>query len=456
MIPSPRDIAIWALTDSRGNVTASLERLLDRGELSIQDRALAHELALGTCRRRATLAAVQRAFLAQPDRRLPGALNEILSIGLYQLLFLTRVPDFAAVHEAVEQAIRHRHRRQSGMVNGLLRTVARNCSELQTGEIPLAADVLPVGPSSWRKFSKPVFPDPAVDSTGYLAAAFSLPEVLAARWIKQAGSLQQATAWATHANCRPPLILRVNAIRTTTDAALAALAAEGIQAGRHTNGESIVLEQHTDVRKLAAFRDGLVQPQDPTASAVVTGAVRPKAGEKILDFCAAPGTKTTHLAERMGNCGAITAVDVSSEKLTAIESNCRRLGVTIVQTILAERVGGLEPAGFDVVLADVPCSNTGVLARRVEARWRFDVAALDKLVSDQRFLLAAAGQFVRPGGRLVYSTCSLEPEENSQIAHAFTRRNDRFKLLDEKLTLPAGADDPATWHDGGYYAVFQG
>jgi len=158
----------------------------------------------------------------------------------------------------------------------------------------------------------------------------------------------------------------------------------------------------------------------------------------------------------MGNRGAITAVDVSAEKLAAIEINCRRLGITIVQPVLAEQVGGLEPGGFDVALADVPCSNTGVLARRVEARWRFSEENLAKLVKDQRFLLAAAGQFVKPGGRLVYSTCSIEPEECAELARAFAQRHDRFKLIDEKLTLPAGADDPTHWTDGGYYAVFKG
>ena len=456
MIRSPRDIAVWALSDSKGNVTAALERLLGREELSSQDKALAHELALGVHRRRATLQAIQRAYLAQPDRRLPGVLNEILGVGLYQLLFLTRVPDFAAVHEAVEQAVRHHHRRQSGLVNGLLRTVARGVSPMQTGPVPLEACVLPVGPSVWRRFDKSLFPDPAADAAGYLAAAFSLPEVLAARWLRQSGSLQQAAEWATHADCRPPLILRVNALRATAQSVLAALAADGIAAKLHTNGTSLVLDEHTDIRKLAAFRDGLFQPQDATASAVVAQAVEPKSGMNVLDLCAAPGGKTTHMAELMGNRGAITAVDVSAEKLAAIEINCRRLGITIVQPVLAEQVGGLEPGGFDVALADVPCSNTGVLARRVEARWRFSEENLAKLVKDQRFLLAAAGQFVRPGGRLIYSTCSIEPEECADLARAFAQRHDRFKLIDEKLTLPAGADDPTHWTDGGYYAVFKG
>ena len=453
---SPRDVAVWALGDRAGNVSANLDRLLARGGLSSEDRSLAHELALGAHRRRDTLAAIERAFLTQPDRRLPGALNEILHVGLYQLLFLTRVPDFAAVHEAVEQAVRHRHRRQSGLVNGLLRTVARSISPMQAGPVPLAADVLPVGPAAWRRFDKPVFPDPAIDPRGYLAAAHSLPAALAARWLEQAHSLDTAVAWATHANCRPPLVLRVNSLRTTASAVLAALAAEGVAARMHANGSSIVLDRHTDIRQLAPFREGLVQPQDATASAVVTEALRPRAGMDVLDFCAGPGTKTTYVAELMGNAGSITAVDTTAEKLAAIESNCRRLGVTIVRTVLADQVGGLLPGGFDVALADVPCSNTGVLARRVEARWRFDEVALAKLVKDQRFLLAAAGHFVKPGGRLVYSTCSIEPEECGDLARAFARRSDRFKLADEHLTLPAGADDPATWRDGGYYAVFQG
>jgi len=454
--PSPRDIAVWALADRRGNVSASLDRLLSRGSFARADRALASELALGACRRRATLAAVARAYLADPDRRLPGALNQILHVAIYQLLFLTRVPQFAAVDEAVKQAVRHRHRRQSGLVNGLLRTVARNVSEICTGPVPLATDVLPVGPGAYRTFTQPVFPDPQVDPAGYIAEAYSLPPALATRWIGRFGSLAKAAEPATHANCRPPLILRVNALRTTADAVLDGLAHEGVSARRHANGTSIVVDEHTDVRRLAAFRDGLVQPQDPSATAVVDQAVRPAAGMNVLDFCAAPGTKTTHMAEVMGNSGSITAVDVSVARLEAVEYNCRRLGVTIVRTVLAEQVGSLEAGSFDAVLADVPCSNTGVLARRVEARWRFDQANLAKLVADQRLLLAAAGQFVKPGGRLIYSTCSIEPEECGEVARDFAARHGRFKIIDEKLTLPAGAEDPVAWTDGGYYAVFRG
>ena len=142
-------------------------------------------------------------------------------------------------------------------------------------------------------------------------------------------------------------------------------------------------------------------------------------------------------------------------QLERIEENCRRMGVDIVTTLAAERVGSLEGESFDLVLADVPCSNSGVLARRPEARWRLDERSLASLVEDQRFLAAAAARFVRPGGRLVYSVCSIEPEESTQLTRRLTRIDPRMTLRREKLILPGGADAPAQWHDGGYYAIFE-
>lgn len=452
-IHNARDIAVEAIRDRAGNVSAHLDRLLGRSALPAGDAALARELALGVTRRRGTLTAVLRAFLEQPDRRLPVPLEEILHVGLYQMLFLDRVPDFAAVNEAVEQAVRHHHRRQSGLVNGVLRTIARNISPRIAGAGTLAADVLPVCPSAHRKFGRPVFPDPNADAAGHLAAAFSLPAALAGRWVSRYG-LSQAAGLAMHADVRAPVILRVNRLKATVDEVLASLASAGVPARRHENGLSVLLEEHLNVTELDVFRRGLVQPQDPSATAVVTAA-EPKGGAKVLDFCASPGVKTTHLAELMDNRGSITAVDVSTEKLARIESNCRRLGVTIVTTRLAEQVGSLDPRSFDLVLADVPCSNTGVLARRAEARWRFSEDALETLVQDEETLVSLAAEFVAPGGRLVYSTCSTEPEECSGVVRHLTARGGRLELLREQLTLPGGADDPAKWHDGGYCAVFR-
>src|SRR5690606_12189771 len=151
------------------------------------------------------------------------------------------------------------------------------------------------------------------------------------------------------------------------------------------NGVSIVLDEHVNVTTLGPFAAGLIQPQDPTATAAVMAA-GPQPGQSVMDFCAAPGTKTTHLAQLMAGRGSILAVDVSNEKLDRVRQSAGRLGIGIVQTRLASDIGSLAPESFDLVLADVPCSNTGVLARRPEARWRFTPQRLEKIVTDQQFL----------------------------------------------------------------------
>ena len=174
---------------------------------------------------------------------------------------------------------------------------------------------------------------------------------------------------------------------------------------------------------------------------------------RVLDLCAAPGTKTTHLAERMQDTGEIVAVDVSAEKLDRIQDNCRRMGLKIVRPLLAEHIAPLMERPFDLVLVDVPCSNTGVLARRAEARWRFSAANLAKLARDQRSLLRLGAEFVRSGGRLVYSTCSLEDEENRQAVRDVLRGEPTLRLLEQRSIRPTGAADPTRWLDGGYYAV---
>ncbi len=449
-----RDVAVLAMADRSGNVSAHLERLLAQSQLSAVDRGLARELALGSLRRRGTLDYILRGVLAQPGRKLPTPMMEILEVALYQVLYLTRIPEFAAVNEAVEQCARHHHRKQGGLVNGVLRGILRRLSPPREGRPPLDAAAVPTALQAYRTFDAPIFPDPKVTPAAYLAAAYSLPSDLAARWVGRHG-MATAAELAMQASAAAPQVVRVNALRASVEEAKAALAAEGVDAAVHANATSLVLAEHQNVAELAAFKAGLFQPQDPTATAVGLAAVV-KAGMKVLDLCAAPGTKTTHLAELMGNAGQINAVDISAEKLQWINDNCARLGITIVRTHLAEAIGGmLTPESYDVVLADVPCSNTGVLARRPEARWRFDAKALGALAKDQRFLAAAGAHFTKPGGRFIYSTCSIEPEEDAQLAAGLLKHDRNLRLVREQLTLPAGADAPLAWHDGGYIAIFE-
>ena len=448
-----RDIALWALREKHGNVAVNVDRLATEHNVAGEDRSLARELAIGVMRHRGLLRAVVRSLLAKPGRRLPGPVGDIISLGMYQILFLDRVPDFAAVDEAVNQVIRTNHRRQSGLVNGVLRTAARQYEKTAAGEPSLAAEVIPIGPNAYYVAEKPIFADPGRDPAAYLAEAFSLPEPLGRRWIARFGGLENVAKLAMHANSRAPMIVRVNTLKTGVDALMARLVQEGVETRRHSNGVSVVVYDAAGLLASKSFAEGLMQPQDAVATAVCLAAA-PKPGVRVLDLCAAPGTKTTHMAELMNDTGEIVAADVP-HKLRPIEENCERMGISIVRTIPAEKLGSLESHGFDLVLADVPCSNTGVLARRVEARCRFDQRCLTELVKDQRFLAEAGAGFVKPGGRLVYSTCSLEAEECSEIAEYLVRRNPHLEVVYEKLTMPRGAVDPTQWNDGGYVAIFQ-
>ncbi|HNX27452.1 MAG TPA: transcription antitermination factor NusB [Phycisphaerae bacterium] len=453
---SARDLAVKALRDRGGNVSAHLSRVADEIGLSSADRAFAHELAIGTLRRRATLDAILKSYLNMPGRKLNPPLQEIMQVALYQLLFLDRVPAFAAVNEAVRQAHAFRQKKQAGLINGVLRNIIREMSapsEHALSPQP-AANIIPISPTKDRRMERNVFPEPERNRALWLSAAYSLPAELAADWVGQFGWYEQVTAIAIHSCSRPPLIARVNSLKAKNADVLARLVAAGMDAKLHENGLSIVLDSVEGMNSLAEFQEGLLQPQDPTATSVVAAAkIRP--GMRVLDFCASPGTKTTHIAERMENSGLIIAADVSGEKLKRIEENALRMGINIIKTIRAEDVGGLEPRSFDLVLADVPCSNSGVLARRVEARWRYSKADISKLVRDQQFLAQAAAQFVRPGGQLIYSTCSINPDENSRVVKFLAKNVSHLKLKFEKLTLPAGADDITRWHDGGYMAIFE-
>ncbi len=453
---SARDIALKALRDNRENVTASLRAFLAEHPLSAADRGLARRLAMGVVRHKSTLNAVIRAFVARGkgQPKIPPTVRIILQLGLYQIIFLDRVPEFAAVNETVEQANAFRRGRFTGLVNGVLRNVTRALGEPEFAAGKPAADLIPLAGGRSRRLEKPIFADPEEAPSVWLAQACSLPEELAARWLGQAGgNLNTVIRWAMQANDEPPVIARVNFLKTTVAEAIESISAQGVGATRHANGSSIVLSDVGDITALEAFQQGWIMPQDPTASDVLQDAdIQP--GMTVLDLCAAPGTKTMHLAERMENTGRIIALDISADKLERINENIARMGVSIVEPMLAEHLGSLTPASFDLILADVPCSNTGVLARRPEARWRFTSKGLGRIVRDQQGLLTMAAGFVRPGGKVIYSTCSVEPEENQDMAKFSERQHLGLVLDKQKLTRPGGTGEPTQWHDGGYYAIF--
>jgi 16S rRNA (cytosine967-C5)-methyltransferase len=358
-----------------------------------------------------------------------------MRLGLYQMIFLERIPPHAAVDESVKLARATGNSRSTGFVNGVLRSIGRDLAFSETADPGKPRQSFPVSPTRAVTFGKPVLPPPA-QTAAYLAALHSFPIELATRWLGRYGT-SKARELCSVANDPAPTFVRPNLSRVTVEQLLEKLRAEGVEASLSPSGRTVRLPHGVLVSRLGSFKAGLLQVQDDSSAAVGVF-LGPESGENILDLCAAPGGKTCHIAELMGNKGMIAAVDSSAKRLQRVVENSQRLDERIIATIEADGVefARQQRGKFDRVLLDAPCSNTGVLRRRVEARWRFSAASLAEIVSQQRALLAAALLAVRPGGTVVYSTCSLEPEENHDLVAAVLRAAPGFALDAEEHILP--------------------
>jgi 16S rRNA (cytosine967-C5)-methyltransferase len=292
----------------------------------------------------------------------------------------------------------------------------------------------------------PVFPDPARDLAGNLAARYSAPAWLVARWLEARGPAR-TRALLQAALQRPPLTLRA---RGNRDALLRRLVEAGAEAAPGMGRTALTVSGAGEAAAIAAVGRGEAWVQDATSQRAAP-LLDPRPGERLLDLCAAPGGKTLHLADLLGN-GTVVACDVEEEKLADVEKVRPHLPPGVVlETRLLPREGPLpfEAASFDGVLVDAPCTNTGVLRRRVEARWRLSPADVGALAAVQADLLDRAWPLVRPGGRLVYATCSMEPEENSGVVEPFLARHPDARLA-EATEIPSTRDG-----DGGFAALIE-
>ena len=459
-----RDLAFQALDQHKRSGEFAgpiLDERAAAGMLSAADRALAVELTYGVIRRQGTLNAILQPHLRRPRHSIEGPLWTLLQLGAYQLMFLESIPPHAAVDETVETAKRLGRRRWAGLLNGTLRSVAAGIRDEFVGQP--APDAVPLSPGRFRRCDRAVFPSPESDPQGYFARALSFPDWLVARWSSrfQFDELLRMGFWF---NAPQPVFLRVNPLTTTRDQLLAALRDAGISASPGSLPESIQLDSSglagdsgarvspagrsvPRVDQLPGYEAGWFSVQDETASRAGV-LLDPQPGWDVLDLCAAPGTKATHLAERMQNRGRVVATDLHADRLPLIAENARRLHTSIVEACAIQADGSDIPAGpFDAVLVDVPCTNTGVLGKRPEARWRLRPRDVTELPLLQRRLLEDACRRLKPGGRVVYSTCSIEPEENEHVVRAVIERHPQISLVAESQYRPGA---PA---DGGYQAL---
>lgn len=410
---------------------AALERELQRHPLPAADRALATELAYGSIRRRRELDGWLDALGKVPAARQPPKLRWLLHLGLYQLLHVDRVPASAAVSTTVELAKRCGLGRLAPVVNGLMRSFLR---ERERGVV-LAE---PAG---------------AADA---LALRHSLPDWLASdllTWLPP----ERAEAFGAACNQPPPLDLRVNPLRTSVERLLADFAAAGVAAAPLPGlSHGLTLTARSgDLRSLPGFSEGHWCVQDRSAQ-LIAPLLDPQPGERVLDACAAPGGKSTHLAELMGDQGEVWALDRSGPRLRRVFANAERLGLGSIQALEADGLTLAQDrpellSSFDRLLIDAPCSGLGTLARHADARWRLTLEAIPELVALQRDLLEALLPLLKPGGRLEYATCTVHPAENQRQLEAFQARHPDWQLLAELQTWPGPAGG-----DGFFAAVLQG
>ena len=376
-----------------------LYHTLARSTLSAVDRALATTITLGVLRHRGRIDHAIARLLSRPLANLPPAIRTVLRIGAYQLMMLDRIPPPVAVSEATALARRHGHAGTAGLVNAVLRRLAAE------------------GPSA--------LPDPEREPIAHAEVAYSHPRWLLTRWAGRWG-IGEATALAA-ANIRPaPSVVRANTILITPTELEAAFRAGGVAAEPGTVHEAVRVRGSLADR-FPLIERGWCAVQDEGAM-LVAHAVAPQPGQFVIDACAAPGGKSTHLAALIGNAGRVLACDIHPAKVRALAERARVMGTTCVEArhLDARDLGSHFPEAADAVLVDAPCSGLGTVRRRPEIKWRVAEDALPRHAAHQRDILAGAAGAVRVGGVLVYSVCSLEPEEGAQVVRAFLDTHPAF------------------------------
>jgi 16S rRNA (cytosine967-C5)-methyltransferase len=380
----------------------AVKQELDESKLGRLDKALVTEIVNGTLRNLTRIDWVKSQFAKK--NKIEPWIEDIIRCGIYQIIFLDRVPDSAVCNESSELARKHGHEGTVRFVNGVLRNISRNKEKL-------------------------AYPDKDKDAVRYLSIFYSHPEWIVRKWIMDYG--RQFTGELLKANNEvPPFTIRYNSLKTTKQQLMEILAEESIECdnGRY-NQEAIHIRGTSAIEDKASFKKGYYQVQDES-SMLVAHITDPKPGDIILDMCSAPGGKTTHIAELMKNQGEIVARDIHKHKLKLVEESCSRLGVSIVKTELQDGLllheGSLER--FDKVLLDAPCSGLGVMRRKPDLRWKKEPENYMELAKLQSRMLSMASRYVKTGGTLIYSTCTINKTENIQVVKDFLLNNQQFQL----------------------------
>lgn len=417
---NPRHIAFEVLDRVRNGAFADLAldgALEELPHMDLRDRALATELVYGVLRYRGRLDFALQQLCRKPLAKIEPTVLDLLRLGCYQILQLDRIPHHAAVFETVELARQLRLQRATGFINGVLRSLVR-----RLGQLP--------------------WPDRDREPLAYLEHVLSLPHWLARHWLDDYGS-DEACALAEAMLKPAPYTIRTNPLKIQRNALLATLSSCGCDAEPTRFAPEGICIHGGETRHLSGHAEGLFQLQDQ-ASMLISHLVNPQPGERILDACAAPGGKTTHMSALTNNRAQIVALDLHPQRVDLILQGAHRLGCRGIEGHawdLTRAPDFLDPESFDRILVDAPCSGIGVLRRNPEIRWRRQPADLKAMARLQRTILTNVAPLLRPGGRLVYSLCTFSPEETDDVIQAFLQKHPDFVRCDLHDELPVA------WHE---------
>lgn len=392
---------------------AYLDKLLDsemnNSDLNPMDKRLLNELVHGVLRNQTKLDWVLTGFYHGQFNKVVPNVRNALRIALYQLLFLTRIPHHASVNEAVEFIKKYRGQRLADTMNGLLRNIARNVENIR-------------------------YPLPENDELQYLSVVYSHPPWIVRRW-RERFDFATTEALLKANNIRPFLTLRFNSLKTNFEQLVEELGQLGVDYRQcHFMTDYLTVRNLPNLRQTKLFNEGFFTIQDESAG-LVGKLLAPQPGETVIDLCSAPGGKAIHAAEMMKNTGRVIAVDRYGMRLNFVKKSADRCGITIIETIEGN-AAELELPQADKVIADVPCSGLGVLSKKPDIKWKREAEDIGKLTAIQRSILENAARMVRPGGVLVYSTCTIEPDENCDIIREFLSRHDEFAIDPAQTYLP--------------------
>lgn len=402
-----------------------LNTALQKASLAKGDAGLATELVYGTIARLNTLDYFLDRFVKKGTAKLQPWVRALLRLSLYQIMYLDRIPEHAVVSEAVNLAKRRGHQGISGMVNGVLRSALR-----QKGELVISDDLPPADRISLQH---------------------SHPKWLVERWIEQYG--EETAEAICAANNEPPAVsVRVNTTMISRDRMLEEMKSAGFDAvPSELSPYGIIVKSGGNMALTDWYREGMLSIQDES-SMLVAEAVGPEPGMRVLDCCAAPGGKTAHMGELMKDDGLIIANDLHSHKQRLIAEQATRLGLESITSVTGDALdlaNRYEPGSFDRVLLDAPCSGLGVIRRKPDLKWAKTPDDVGEIAALQRKLLDTASGLVRPGGVLVYSTCTIEPKENEETIESFLSSHSGFVMDDDDSRFPEKVRKHAMFRGGG-------